>query len=259
MRPTPAGEVFVGRARRALRELERAQAEIRPDPQEVAGIVTVGVLESVIDVVVQPLVAAVADRYPSIELRILTAYSGHLQQWLDAGDVDLSLLYDLADTPSLAVTPLLEERLWAVGPPEAGLIPDESVSWESLFEHPLVMPVSGHGLRALIDQARSSTSTEPQICIETNSMRLQKKLVLAGLGWTVLPAVGVTGDVSAGLLSGAPLTEPEVSRTLILGLQRGKRTPTPVEAVGNELRRLIRELVHSGGWPSARLSTDDAT
>lgn len=92
MLPTPAGEVFVGRARRALQELERARTEIRPNPQEVAGIVTVGVLESVIDVVVQPLVAAVADRYPSIELRILTAYSGHLQQWLDAGDVDLSLL-----------------------------------------------------------------------------------------------------------------------------------------------------------------------
>jgi DNA-binding transcriptional LysR family regulator len=255
MIPTAAGEVLVERARRALQELERARAEIRPDTEEVTGIATVGVLESVIDLVVQPLVVAVADRYPGIELRFLTAYSGHLQQWLDVGDVDLSLLYNMADTPSLAVIPLLQESLWVVAPPDAGLTPDEPMPWESVLAHPLVLPVAGHGLRALIDQARSSTSTEAHIAIETNSMHLQKKLVLAGYGWTVLPAAGVAGDVSGGLFSGAPLIEPDVSRAVVLGLQRGNRTPPAVKAVTTELVRLVRALVRSGTWPSARLST----
>src|SRR3954451_6269492 len=147
MVPTPAGERLVDRARRVLQELERAQAEIRPTPGEVAGIVTVGVLASVIDPLVQPLVATVGARYPGVELRILTAFSGHLQQWLDAGDLDLSLLYNLADTPSLAVTPLLEEGLWAVAPPDAGLRPEDPMSWESLLEHRLVLPFPSNGLR----------------------------------------------------------------------------------------------------------------
>jgi LysR family nitrogen assimilation transcriptional regulator len=255
MIPTTAGEVLVERARRALQELDKARAEIRPDVQEVTGIVTVGVLESVIDLLVQPLVAAVADRYPGIELRLLSAYSGHLQQWLDVGDVDLSLLYNMANTPSLAMHPLLQERLWVVAPPEAGLTPQQAMPWEAVLQHPLVLPVSGHGLRALIDQARSSTPTEPRIAIETNSMYVQKKLVLAGHGWTVLPAAGVAGDVSAGRLSGAPLTEPDVSRSLVLGLQRGNRTSPPVQAVATEVVRLVRRLVHSGAWPSACLNS----
>ena len=54
--------------------------------------------------------------HPGIELRVLTAYSGHLQQWLDDGDLDLSLLYNLASTPSLNVRPLVREKLWAVAP-----------------------------------------------------------------------------------------------------------------------------------------------
>jgi LysR family transcriptional regulator, nitrogen assimilation regulatory protein len=254
---TPAGEVLLERARRALQELERARAEIRPDVQEVTGIVTIGVLESVIDLLVKPLVAAITERYPGIELRVLTAYSGHLQQWLDAGDLDLSLLYNLASTPSIAMHPLLQERLWVVAPAEAGLTPDEAMPWEAVLQHPLVLPVAGHGLRVLIDRARSSTPTEPRITIETNSMDLQKKLVLAGHGWTVLPAAGVAGDISAGRLSGAPLTEPEVSRSVVLGLQRGSRTPPPVQAVATEMVRQIRGLVRSGAWPSAHLLAAD--
>jgi LysR family nitrogen assimilation transcriptional regulator len=255
MVPTSAGEVLVERARRALHELDRARAEIRPDLGQVTGIVSVGLLESVIDILAQPLAAAVADRYPGIELRILTAYSGHLQEWLDAGDIDMSLLYNLTDVPSLAVIPLLWEKLWVVAPPDAGLTPESAMPWESVLTHPLVLPVTGHGLRALIDQARSSVATQPCIAIQTNSMHLQKKLVLAGHGWTVLPAAGVAGDIAAGVLSGAPLTAPEVVRSVVLGLQRGSRTPTPVEAIAGELTRLARALVRSGAWPSALVST----
>jgi DNA-binding transcriptional LysR family regulator len=253
MIPTDAGEVLVERARRALHELERARAEIRPEAGQVTGTVSVGLLESVIDVLAQPLATAVADRYPGIELRILTAYSGHLQAWLDSGDIDLSLLYNLTDAPWLTVIPLLRERLWVVAPPDAALTPESPMTWESLLTHPLVLPVPGHGLRALIDQARSSVATQPRITIQTNSMHLQKKLVLAGHGWTVLPAAGVAGDIAAGLLSGAPLTAPEVVRSVVLGLHRGRRTPAPVEAVATELTRLVRALVRSGAWPSAQM------
>lgn len=252
MVPTEAGQRLVERARRVLHELDRARAELRPDPTEVAGPVSVGVLESVLDLVVPPLVDAVSRRFPAVDLRILTAYSGHLQQWLDAGDVDMSLLYNLADTPSLAVVPLLEEGLWAVAPPRAGLVPSRPVDWTRLAAHPLVLPVAGHGLRILIDRARPAGDA-PRAAVETNSMHLQKKLVLAGCGWSVLPAAGVAADVATGVLSGAPLA-PAIVRQVVLGLQRGSRRSPAVEAVAHELARLVRDLVRSGDWPSARLA-----
>ncbi|MEO3780979.1 LysR family transcriptional regulator [Micromonospora sp. B11E3] len=256
MVPTAAGLLLVERARRALHELERARAEIRPDPGGVSGIVSVGLLESAVDLLAQPLAATIAARYPGIQLRLLTGYSGHLRQWLDAGDVDMSLLYNLTDTPSLAVAPLLREHLWAVAPPDAGLTPESPVPWETVLAHPLVLPVTGHGLRALIDQARSSVPTPPRIAVQANSMHLQKQLVLAGHGWTVLPAAGVAGDIAAAVLSGAPLTAPEVTRTVVLGMPRGGRTPAPVQAVAAELAHLAQALVRSGIWPSASLRPD---
>lgn len=255
---TGHGETLVDRARRAISELERARREVQPDPGEVTGVVTVGMLESAVEIMVPRLVGGIRDRHPGIQLRIVTAYSGHLQRWLDAGDVDVSLLYNLTDAPSLAVLPLLEERLWVVAPPEAGLSRKRPMSWAKALENPMILPVSGHGLRALIERARSTAPAPLLIAAEANSMHVQKCLVSAGYGWTVLPAAGVVGDVASGRFSAAPLTDPVVSRALVIGHQRVARTPRPVQAVATEMVRLTRELVRQGEWPSATLASPDS-
>ncbi|MEU6371668.1 LysR family transcriptional regulator [Streptomyces sp. NPDC046909] len=253
MVPTDAGAALVERARRVLVEIERARAEIRPAHGHVTGIVHVGILGAALDLLAQPLVEAVAEKYPGVDLRMSTAYSGHLQQWLDAGDLDLSLVYDLESTPAVHVVPLLRDQLWAVAPPEAGLRPDRPVDVAEALRQPFVMPVPGHGLRILIDQARLEARVKPRVTVEANSMDLQKLLVRAGCGWTVLPAPGVAADVTAGTLSAAPLRNPEIRRTVALGLSRTGRTPPAVEAVAAELVRIIREAVREGRWPAARL------
>lgn len=85
-------------------------------------------------------------------------------------------------------------------------------------------------------------------------MQLQKTLVNAGHGWSVLPAAGASHDVESGLLAGAPLRQPRVTRQVVLGLQQSGRTPAPVEAVAAEVVRVIRRLVLDGVWTGAHLS-----
>ncbi|MFD2416449.1 LysR family transcriptional regulator [Amycolatopsis pigmentata] len=250
---TPAGEILAERARRALLELERARAEIRPDPGHVQGIVTIGLLESTVELLAAPLLEAVGHRHPGIDLRLLSAYSGHLQQWLDDGAVDMALLYNLASAPSISLTPLLCESLWAVAPPDVDLTGTDAFTWAHVAKRPLVLPVAGHGLRTLIDQALHTAGVEPTITCETNSMVVQKKLVATANAWSVLPAAGVAEDVAAGRLCGGPLTDPEVSRTIILALPRTSRMPPAVGAVSGEIVRVTRRLVEDGGWPTARL------
>lgn len=255
MRPTEAGAIMVGRARRALNELERARAEVQPAPGAVTGIVTVGLLESTSELLAEPLVAALARDRPGIELRLLTAYSGYLQQWLDDGDLDLTLLYDLDSTPSLNARPLVREHLWVAAPASTGLRADRPVPFTEAAAHPLIMPAPGHGLRALIDSAAGRARTAMDIVVQTNSMNVQKRLVLAGHGWTVLPGVGIAEDVANGTLSAAPLCEPDVQRSIVLATPRSGRTPPAVEIVARELVRQIDTAVQQGRWPSAQPQT----
>ncbi|TXS49038.1 LysR family transcriptional regulator [Streptomyces sp. uw30] len=252
MRPTEAGTIMADRARRALNELERARAEVQPTPGTVTGIVTVGLLESKVDLLAAPLVSAVAQNHPGIELRLMTAYSGHLQQWLDDGDLDLTLLYNLDSTPSLNARPLVREQLWAVAPGSAGLRADRPVPFVEAAAHPLVMPAPGHALRALIDAAAARAGAAMDIVVQTNSMRVQKQLVLAGHGWTILPGIGIAEDVANGTLSAAPLCEPDVWRSIVLATPRSGRTPPAVEVVARELVRQINTAVSEGRWPSAQ-------
>ncbi|MFF1691928.1 MULTISPECIES: LysR family transcriptional regulator [unclassified Streptomyces] len=253
MQPTAAGTTMVDRARRALNELERARAELQPTPGVVSGIVTVGLLDSASNLLAEPLASAILRDHPGIELRLLTAYSGHLQQWLDDGDLDLTLLYNLASTPSLNVEPLVREKLWAVAPPSAGLRADIPVPFREVVSHPLVVPAAGHGLRALIDGAAAQAQAEMNLIVQTNSMHVQKQLVRAGHGWTVLPGVGIAEDVADGSLSAAPLCEPEVWRSIVLGTSRAGRVAPAAEAVAKELTRRIHAAVRQGQWPSAQL------
>lgn len=253
MRPTAAGIALVERARRALTELERARAELQPTSGVVRGIVTVGLLESSADLLAEPLVSAVLRAHPEIELRVLTAYSGHLQQWLDNGDLDLSLLYNLTSTPSLNAKPLVREKLWVVAPPADGLRADKPVPFDEVAAHPLVMPTAGHGLRALIDTACSRADADLCVTVQTNSLALQKHLVLGGHGWTILPGVGIAEDVAQGTLSAAPLRDPEIWRSIVLGRPRAGRIPPAVEVVAAELTRQVRTAVDEERWPSALL------
>jgi DNA-binding transcriptional LysR family regulator len=115
----------------------------------VTGIVSVGLLDSTAELLCGPLVSAVLRHHPGIELRVLTAYSGYLQQWLDGGALDLSLLYNLESTPSLNVRPVVREKLWVVAHAAAGLQADKALTVADVAARPVVMPAPGHGLRKL--------------------------------------------------------------------------------------------------------------
>lgn len=257
MQITTAGAAFAARARRILAEAERARAEVRPSTTAVTGIATVGLLGSVERLLAGPLVEVVGRRHPGIELHLATAYSGHLQQWLDDGDLDVSLLYNLTTTQSVRVVPLLRDRMWAVAPTGAGLTADRPMDLATVLAEPFVMPVAGqHGIRLLLDEARVDLDVAPRVVAHANSMALQIALVEAGAGWTVLPAAGVTSLVEAGRLSAAPLRDPEIVRTVGLGLPRTGSTPPAVEVVASELLALVRSTVRSGAWSSAELSAD---
>lgn len=256
MRPTAAGVSMADRARRALAELDRARAEVAPAPGAVTGIVSVGLLESTAELLTEPLVSAVMRLHPGIELRVLTAYSGHLQQWLDDGDLDMSLLYNLTSTPSLNVRSLVREKLWVVAPASAGLTAKSPVPVARVAGYPFVMPAPGHALRTLIDRAAAQAHVVIEIAVQTNSMSLQKQLVQSGHGWTILPGAGIAADVAAGAVSAAPLSEPEVWRSVVLGVPRAGRITPAAEAVARELVQQVRIAAVQGRWLSAQLNGD---
>lgn len=252
MELTEAGKTLVEYARRVLDEIERARAEMRPSQGAIGGIVTVGLLPSTCDLLSSPLVAAVAQSYPGIRVRISMSYAGHLQQWLESGEVDAALLYNPRPNQSLNTEALLDEDLWVVGLPSSGLSRDKPMRLSELATHPLVLPGGAHGLRTLVEHAAALKDLKLNVVAETNAMSVQKCLVLGGHGLTVLPTIAAVDDLAHGRLAAAPLTDPDLKRRIVLALPTTRQTTAPVRCVVTALVQCIKEAVSRGDWGGAR-------
>jgi LysR family nitrogen assimilation transcriptional regulator len=252
MKLTDAGTTLVDYARRALRELERAKAEIQPKSGPVSGSATIGLLPSVCDFLSGPLLVASRRLYPDVRVRIAVGYAGHLEEWLRDGEVDAALLYDPKPSSSLQVQAILEEPLYLVGLPQARLGHRRPTPLAELDGVPLILPSAPHGLRTLIEHAFSSRHLNLTIAAETNSMAVQKHLVAHGIGLTVLPSVAVGEDVARKVLSASPICQPDLLRKIVLALPATQRSSVAVRCIVNELIALIRHQVESRKWAEAK-------
>ena len=249
---TESGKALLVYARRAMLELDRARAEIGGAVDGIGGIVTVGLLPSTADIVSSALVGAVAATYPGVRMRIAMGYAGTLQQWLETGEIDAALLYGVERSPNVQATPLLEEDLWIVGPADAKLRKGKPVTLASLVGRPLVLPSGPHGIRTLVDHACAVSNVELTVAVETNAMSIQKSLVIGGHGLTVLPPIAFVDELERGLVTGAPLSDPKITRTIVLALPGNRAVGSHVRRTVELLVDCVRAAVEEGRWLEAR-------
>jgi DNA-binding transcriptional LysR family regulator len=256
MELTEAGEIFVEHARRALAELDRARSEMQPS-RGASGTVTIGLLPSTCDLLACELVTSVARQFPAVRMRVSMGYTGHLQNWLEIGEVDAALLYDPKPSPILQVSPLVEEKLWVVACPDAGYSPDSPVNLTQVAHLPMILPNAPHGIRTIVQQACMSAGIGLNVAAETNAMSVQKGLVLGGVGITILPGIAIADDVARGALSAAPLIDAGLERKIVLALPNNRRIPVAVRCVVDILIAQISDAVRRGIWTTAQLLIDE--
>lgn len=143
-------------------------------------------------------------------------HAGHLQDWLQAGDVEVALIYGQKEIPALQVKAVLEESLWVVAPPSARLSRKRPLQLARVAREPFILPAAPQGLRAAIEHAATAASVTLQVFAETNALNVQKELVAQDHGWTSLPAVRVSPEVERGLPSTAPLAGAGLRRTVVI-------------------------------------------
>lgn len=247
---TDAGRTLVEYGRRALQEIDRAKAEIQPVTGQISGTAVIGLLPSTCELLAAELVATVKAKHPQLVVRINVGYAGNLLQWLEAGDVEVALLYDTKGSAALQVQALLDEQLYLVGPP-GSLSQSEPQTVESFRDLPLVLPNAPHGLRSVVEHACAVAGITPTIAVETNSLNVQKNLVAKGFGYTVLPSSAVSEEMENGILAGAPVVSPNLSRRIVLARSTTRRQTPAASFASAELVALMRRLVLDGAWPGA--------
>ncbi len=255
MVPTAAGRKFVERVRRALVEIDEGRREISPGKQEFSGTVVVGYLPSTAEFLSSSLMARLRQSYPHITVRSYVTYLDDLESSLERSEADIALVFPRPDSVSRYPSDkLLEESLYLVGPPDSGLDMDTPVALSELGQVPLILPATSNGIRALVERECTASGVTLNVAIETNSMTLQKNLVLQGMGMSILSAFIVYDEVRRGELCAAPIASDHLRRGLHLARAVGRNLSPAAAKVADELTQAVRTLVAEGRWPGARLA-----
>jgi LysR family nitrogen assimilation transcriptional regulator len=92
--PTELGQQLCDHARRILLEVDRAKEALRSRSANPSGRVSVGLPTSACRGLSLSLFQALAERQPNITLHLVEAMTGYLDELIQAGRLDVALLYD---------------------------------------------------------------------------------------------------------------------------------------------------------------------
>lgn len=110
---TDAGRVLLTEARRVLASSERARSAVAHAASGELGSVRIGFVTSAATGLVPPILLAVRERWPRLDLELVEATTGEQLAALAAGGLDIGIAREVHDGTGLRVTALVVERLVA--------------------------------------------------------------------------------------------------------------------------------------------------
>ncbi|MDJ1007938.1 MAG: LysR family transcriptional regulator [Paracoccaceae bacterium] len=236
---TPAGALFLRRARAILNEAAEARAELAMADLSRLTRVNLGMIEDFDADVTPRLLADMAGELRHTRFLLETGASHRLMAKLEARALDMVVAADLGGArPDWAeVHPLLSEPFIAAVPTGVGEVGDVMRSM------PFVQYTERHlmGRQIAAHLAREGVAVEHRF--ELDSYHAIMAMVAEGAGWTILTPLGY---LRAGRFRDRaevhPLPFAPLSRTIQLSARAGVFQDLPARVAG-ELRGLLEELI----------------
>jgi DNA-binding transcriptional LysR family regulator len=249
--PTRAGEVLLGHADRALRELEAGVERVQELRGVVAGRVRLGTSASISIYLLPPALRRFRARYPETEVVIVTGNAAEITRAVVANTLDVGIVSLPVRDRELVVTPFFRDELVAVAPPDPAWRRTPVLDAAALAAHPLILFEAGATLRRIIDGWFHRAGVAPRSPMELGNTEAIKKLVEAGLGLSVTSWFSVKSEVRAGTLRAIRLTPP-LERQIGLVRRRDKPRTPALDAFAAALEDLRRSLEIRRRRPPAR-------
>ncbi|WP_162409081.1 LysR family transcriptional regulator [Acuticoccus sediminis] len=251
VRPTEHGERLFHQASSILRQFDMVP-EIVGGPQGlVTGRVVVGLPTSTNAVLARPLIRTVMARLPGVRLHVIESLSGYLQEWIEAGRLDISLLYDPRPNPAVELDTIMSEALFLVGPAHVAGDRPEGVPFKELERLPLAMPGPTHALRRLIDRVALDVGITPNVVVEVDSLGVMKAITEKEGLYSILPTGPVYEEVQEGRLSIRRLLEPDVTRSISMATSALRGRTRACEEVGRLIIEIVQDMIREGIWQGA--------
>ena len=215
---TELGLQLYPRIKRLIAESESFADEVRASRGVPVGDVRLGLLPSTVPSLAGPLYQHVLKQFPKVRLHLTEGSSSQLQEMLDEGRLDLSLLLRDGGESSVDEPVLMEGALCLVLATSDPLAGRQEIRFEEVAKLPLVLPGEPHPLRERLSSLARKLGLSLQIAAEANSIRLQHEIAASGAGYAITSLSIAPHDRKR--LVALKIVEPVLARAVVLAVAR---------------------------------------
>lgn len=164
-------------------------------------------------------------QHEGIELQLDVSNKSRVVESLQQNEVDFSLVSVMPDQLRLSKIELMPNKLFLVG--NADSLDDRHTYEISLLEKiPLIYREQGSATRRAMEQVVENNGLKARMKMELTSNEAVKQAVIAGLGYSIMPLIGMKNELRTGQLRIIPVEGlPMVTDWNLVWLQDKKLSP----------------------------------
>src|SRR6202034_186202 len=194
-----------------------------------------------------PLVKAFRSRLPNASLATVEGLSAYMLEWLNVGRVDCALVYNAPASPTVDLSPLLDDQLFLIGPraAKAARKVRKSVTLAEIADYPLIIPSRPHSIRMSVENALAGVDRKIRVAHEIECIPAVIDLVRQGHGYAVLPLNAVRATQWSNEVQVKPIgsTAAPGSPALTISLSIATSTQRPRSPLMRKAIEVIRDIV----------------
>jgi len=218
---TPAGEIVIATARRALREIANLKRVAEEFRGEDTGTLAIATTHTQARYVLPRVLRAFATRYPKVRVVLHQGNPLQVAEQTARGDVDVGIATEaLADFPELVTLPCYEWNRVVLVPKRHPLAKMKPLTLEALAKFPIVTYDFSFTGRSAINAAFAAKGLEPNVVLTALDSDVIKTYVELGMGVGIIAqmAYDPARDTAFEKIDADHLFAPSTTR---LGLRRG--------------------------------------
>ena len=227
VKPTKAGLAVAHHARLVLQQIEHMQGEIADYAGGLAGRVRLLSNTAAITDYLPQALAAFLNTHPGIDVDLEERPSHLIVSQLLAQAAELGIVADSADVSSLESRPFRRDRLVLVVPARSDFGRRRQVLFEQALAHDFVGLGEDSALQQHLALQAERLGLRMRTRIRLRSFEAVCRMVEAGVGVAVVPAVAAERHAGAGKLRALKLSDAWADRQLLICARRFEQLSLP--------------------------------
>ncbi|MFS2224841.1 LysR family transcriptional regulator [Pantoea sp. B65] len=212
IKATAAGQSLLEHSENIELAIASARQSVASHAQEISGTITIGTGATACIHLLPAILRQLHHDYPLLTIAVTTGNTRQMVSAVEDNRVDIGLVTLPATGKNVAIAPLMQDELVAIfaqSDTSSCAAPDA----DHLHPLPVIIFESGSGTRALIDQWFAQSGHRVKPVMELGNIEAIKQMVIAGLGYSIVPRMAVSTATQRQGLSVHSL-HPPLTRTL---------------------------------------------